>query len=89
MLLANAPAQAESLLHSMEQPTRTIGVYMKDKTESMRFKQDDTLSKLKDKPLKLVDHFTYLVSSIYWNRYQPTHKRDMDCNRLVFEHMEI
>ncbi len=34
------------------------------KKEFRCFKQDDAISTLNDKPLKLVDHFTYLGSNI-------------------------
>ena len=55
-LLANTPAQAESLLHSLEQAARRINFYIySDKTEFMRFKQDVAITLLNDKPLKLVD----------------------------------
>ena len=41
VLLVNTPAQAESLHHSPEQATRSIGFYVNtDKTEFMCFKQD-------------------------------------------------
>ena len=39
--LVNTPAQAESLLHSLEQSTKGIGLYMNsDKTDFMCFNQD-------------------------------------------------
>ena len=45
MFLANASAQAEFLLHSLEQATEGIGLYViSDKTELMCFKQDDAIS---------------------------------------------
>ena len=64
-LLAITPAQAESLLHSLEGATGSIGVFMnennkknkKKKTEYMCFKQKRTISTT-SKPLKLVDQFT-------------------------------
>ena len=58
-------AQAKSLLHSLEQAARDIDLYMNsDKTEFICFHQDDTISSLNDKPLKLVDQITYLGSHI-------------------------
>ena len=64
-LLANTPAQAKSLLHSLEKAARGIGLYVNsDKTEFMCFKQDGDISTLDGKPLKLVDQFTYLGSNI-------------------------
>ena len=65
VLLTNTPAQTKSLLNSLEQAARGIGLYMNsDKTEFMCFKQDAAISTLNDKPLKSVDHFTYLGSNV-------------------------
>ena len=64
-LLTNSPAQAESLLHSLEQAVVDINLYVNEnKTEYMFFKQKRTISTLRSKPLKLVDQFTYLSSNI-------------------------
>ena len=58
VLLTNTPAQAESLLYSLEQAARRINCYVNsDKTESMYFKQNGTVSTLDNKPLKLVEHW--------------------------------
>ena len=63
-LIVNTPAQSESLLLSLEQAAGGIGVHVNaDKTEYMCFNQRD-FSTLKSGPLKLVDKFTYLRSSI-------------------------
>ena len=63
-LLTKTPTQAELLLHSLEQVAGGIGLYVKvNKTESIYLKQG-AISTLSDKPLKLVDHFTYLSSNI-------------------------
>ena len=35
-----------------------------NKIEFMHFKQDAVISKLNDKPLKLIDHFTYISCNI-------------------------
>ena len=49
VLLANTPAQAKCLLHSLEQAVRGISLYMNsDKTELMRFKQGGVISTLND-----------------------------------------
>ena len=65
VLLANTPAKAESILHSLKQATRCIGLILNvDKTEFMCFKQDRAISTLNGKPLKLIDLFTYLGSNI-------------------------
>ena len=53
---ANTPAQAASLLHSLEQAAGGIGLSVTtNKTEYMCFKQEVSISTLYDKPLKLVD----------------------------------
>ena len=65
VLLTNTPAQAESLLHCIEQAAWGIGLYMNsDEKEFMCFNQDAAISSLNGKPLKLVDHFTFLGSKI-------------------------
>ena len=62
-LLANAPAQAESLLHSLERAG--IGLHVKaHKTEYMCFNQRGDISTLNGSSLKLVDKFTYQGSSV-------------------------
>ena len=64
-LLANTPAQAETLLHSLEQAAAGIGLHVNvHKTECMCFNQRGDISKLNDSSLKLVDKFTYLGSSV-------------------------
>ena len=64
-LLANAPAQAETLLLSLERPTAGIGLYFKaHKTEYMCFNQTGDISTLNGFSLKLIDKFTYLGSSV-------------------------
>ena len=63
--LANTPAQAEFLQHSLEWAAGSIGLHANaDKTEYMCFNQRGGISTLKGGPLKLVDKFTYLRSSI-------------------------
>ena len=64
-LLANSAAQAESLLHDLDQAAGGIRLYVNaDKTEYMCFNQRGDISTLKCGPLKLVDKFTYLRSSV-------------------------
>ena len=61
----NTYALAKGLLHSLEQAARGISLYVNsDKTEFICFVQDRAISTLDNKPMKLVDHFTYLGSSI-------------------------
>ena len=64
-LLANAPAQAETQLHSLEWAAAGIGLYVNaHKMEYMCFNQTGNISTLNGSVLKLVDKFTYLESSI-------------------------
>ena len=63
-LLANAPAQAETLLHTQEWATTAIGLHVNaQKTEYMCFNQTGDISTLDGSTLKLVDKFTNLGSS--------------------------
>ena len=58
-LLANTPAQVESLLHSLERTAASIGLHINaDKTEYMCFNQTGNISTLNGSSLKLVDKFT-------------------------------
>ena len=64
-LLANALAQAETLLHSLEWATAGIGLHVNaHKTEYTCFNQTGNISTLNSCALKLVDKFTYLGSSV-------------------------
>ena len=65
VLLANAPTQAETLLHSLERASASIGFHVNaHKTEYMCFNQRGDISTLNSSSLKLVDKFTYLGSSV-------------------------
>ena len=64
-LLANIPAQAESLLHGLEQPAGSIGLHVNaDKTKCMCFYQRRDITTLNWGSLKLVDKFPNVGSSI-------------------------
>ena len=64
-LLANTPNQAETLLHSLERATAGIGLHVNaHKTEYMCCNQTGDITTLDGTPLKLVDKFTYLGSSV-------------------------
>ena len=64
-LIANTPAEAESLLHGQKQVVKGIGLYINsNKTEFVCFKQDCAISSFHGKLLKSVDQFTYLNSNI-------------------------
>ena len=64
-LQANSPAQAESLQLSSEGEVGGLGLHISaDKTEYMCFNQRGDISTLNGGPLKIVDKFTYLGSSV-------------------------
>ena len=64
-ILANTPNQAETLLDSLEQAAASIGLHVNaHKTEYMCYNQTGDISTLDGTPLKLVDKFTYLGSSV-------------------------
>ena len=64
-ILANAPNQAETLLHSLEPTAAGIGHHVNaHKTEYMCYNQTGDITTLDGTPLKLVDKFTYLGSSV-------------------------
>ena len=64
-LPANAPAQAETMLHSLKWATAGIGLRVNaHKTKYMSFNQRRDISTVKGNSLKLVDKFTYLGSSV-------------------------
>ena len=66
MILANTPAQAETLLlQSLERAVAGIGLRVNaHKTEYMCFNQTGDISTLGSSSLILVDKFTYLGSSV-------------------------
>ena len=65
VLLANTPAQTETLLHSLERAPASIGIHVNaHKTEYICFNQRGDISTLNGSSLKLVDQFTYLGSSV-------------------------
>ena len=65
VLLANTPAQAKTLLHSLELAASGIGLHVNtDKTEYMCFNQRGNISTLNGSSLKQMDKFTYLESSV-------------------------
>ena len=65
VLLSIAPAQAKTLLHSLERVAAGIGLNVNAvKTEYMYFNQTGDISTLNRSSLKLVDKFTYLRSSV-------------------------
>ena len=64
-ILANAPAQAETQLHSLGRAAVGIGLHVNaHKTEYMCFNQTGDISTLNGSSLKLVDNFTYLGSTV-------------------------
>ena len=64
-ILANAPTQAETLLHSRERAAAGIGLHINaHKTEYMCFNQTGDISTWNGSSLKLVDKYTNLGSSV-------------------------
>ena len=64
-ILANTLDQAETLLHSLERAAAGIGLYVNaHKTEYMCYNKKGDISTLDGTPLKLVDKFTYLGTSV-------------------------
>ena len=64
-LLANTPAQAESLLRCLERAAGGMGLQVNaDKTEFMCFNKRGDISTLNGRFLKLVNKLTYLGSSV-------------------------
>ena len=64
-LLANAPAQAETLLHILEWAAAGIGLHVNaHKTEYLCFNQTCDISTLNGSFLKLVDKFPYRGNSV-------------------------
>ena len=64
-ILANTPNQAKTLLHSLERAAASIGLHVNaHKTEYMCYNQTGDITTLDGTPLKLVDKFTYLGSSV-------------------------
>ena len=65
VLLANTPAQAETLIHSLEGAAAGIGVHVNaHKTEYMCFNQRGNIYTLNGSSLKLVNKLSYLGSSV-------------------------
>ena len=79
-LRANAPNQAETLLHSLERAAAGIGLHVNaHKIEYMCYDQTGDISTLDGTSLKLVDKFTYLGSSlINRKRHRHTANEGMD-----------
>ena len=64
-LLANAPAQAETQLHSLERAAAGIDLHVNaHKMKYMCFNQTGDISTLNGSSLKLVNKFPYLGSSV-------------------------
>ena len=64
-ILANTPNQAEALLHNLERAATGTGLHVNaHKTEYMCYNQTGDITTLDGTPLKLVDKFTYLGSSV-------------------------
>ena len=65
MLLANTPAQAQTLLHSLEWAAAGIGLHVNaHMMEHICFNQSGNISTQNGSSLKLVDKFTYLGNNV-------------------------
>ena len=62
-ILANTPNQAETLLHSLEREAETL-LHSLEREAEMCYNQTGDISTLDGTPLKLVDKFPYLGSSV-------------------------
>ena len=63
--MANTPNQDETLLHNLKRATASIGLHVNaHKTEYMSYNQTGDISTRDGTPLKLVDKFFYLGSSV-------------------------
>ena len=83
-ILANTPNQAETLLHSLETAAAGIGLHVNaHKTEYMSHNQTGDISILDGTPLKLVDKFTYLGSSV------ASTEKDIDTRLTRHGHLSI
>ena len=91
VLLENAPAQAKTLLRSLERAPAGIGLHVKaHKTEYMCFNQRGDISTLNGSSLKLGDKFTYLGKSVSsTDRHQHVTSKGMGSYRLAIGYMEV
>ena len=87
-LFANTHTPADSLLYSLEQAAKGIGLCLNsDKTEFMRFEQNDDISTLNGEASKLVEQFTYIGSNISSTEIDV--KICIEKAWTAFDHMEI
>ena len=84
-LLSNRPAQAECLLHCLEEVTRSIYFYVNiDKTEFMHF--DGAISPLNDNTLKS-NHFPFIGSSI--PSTESNVNIHINCYQKIIDHLKL
>ena len=91
-ILANTPAQTETLLHSLERAVAGIGLPVNaHKSEYMCFNQTGDIYTLGGSSLKLVDKFTYLGSSVSSTEkdIDTASNKSMDSYLWTIGHMEI
>ena len=87
-ILGNTPNQAETLLHSLGRAAAGIGLHVNaHKTEYMCYNQTGHICTLEGTPLKLVDKFTYLGSSVSSTEKNIDTRLTKLCT--AFDHMEI
>ena len=90
-ILANAPTQAKTLLHSLQWAAVGVSLHVNaHKTECMCFNQTGNISTLGGSSLKLADKFTYLGSSVLSTEKDiNTTSKGMDSYRYAISHMEV
>ena len=88
-LLANTPAQAETLLHCLERAAAGIGLYVNAvKTEYMSFNQRGDILTLNGSSLKLV-HLPWKQCLINREKHHHATSKGMDSYRLAIGHIEV
>ena len=89
-LIANTPSQAEFPIHSLEWTAGGISLHITaNKTEYMCFNQKGDISTLKGCPLKLVDKFTYLGSSVSSTKKNFNTRLAKVWKAIDISHMEV
>ena len=82
MLLANTPAQAASLLHSLEQVAGGISLYM-------NINQSKCVLKKQASEISSAVHIARQQYLIDRKQCRPLHKKGMNCYGQVISNMEI
>ena len=85
-LLENTPAQAESLLHYLEQAAGCIGLHVNaDERDYIWFNQREDIPTVNGGSLKLVDKFTYLGSSVLSSKNDINTRQAIDWLSVIWK----